>query len=241
MFSNTHISRATKPVIRGVALGLALLGTSAQSEPNAQLKRIADQARMHNIPLPDYFKNPICAVWPTAPGCDLPACPPYCLSQPQRSLTAIAPKLEKRVEKAGISVRTTRNQLTLQAKAGRGLTINLATAQKAGRKVIKYSATANGKRYSWTLSYDPASDTVNVPSKRDARIFRRFIQETSPGYVPEIKRIASNTPPPGTAIYDGTRDRVFCGVMGILTGSANPVAGAGIYALCEWFASNGLD
>lgn len=51
MFSNTHISRATKPVIRGVALGLALLGTSAQSEPNAQLKRIADQARMHNIPL----------------------------------------------------------------------------------------------------------------------------------------------------------------------------------------------
>lgn len=243
-----HFSEEFMRLQRTLSLKLALIVwlivgfiPVAFSAPNAQLKAIADQNRTHDVPLPDNLRDPICAVWPSAPGCDIMNCPPSCLSQPERSFKSIAPNVQKRANRAGLTIKTNGDRVSLKTDDGRRVVIQASVKTGAKRRNVSYDVRAGSRKFSWNVIYDPKKVTVTVPTKRDAKQFSKFIQTTSPDFVPELKRIASDNPPGTASMSPGTRDRVFCGTVGILTGSANPIAGAGIFALCEWFASNGLD
>ncbi|WP_350335703.1 hypothetical protein [Coralliovum pocilloporae] len=100
-----------------------------------------------------------------------------------------------------------------------------------------YRGQLAGQTYRWSVTYFPKGNRVEVGRKGEQQ-FKRFIASSRKAFPNEIRTIVGDK---GRGPVNGdTGDRIFCGVLGILL-AENPPAAAGVYALCEWFASNGLD
>jgi hypothetical protein len=198
------------------------------------------------VPVPPVLTDLTCNLWPTAPGCPLPKCPPDCLSEPDRAFRNAADELKKRIDRTSIKVKMSQESISLNNRYNNPVTLTYdvqsTSSTSKSSSTIYFKGWVSDRSYQWKVRYSATDNTVAATGYKSADNFKQFIAAASAGYVPDLRGIALSTPGGGgTQMDPGTRDRIFCGSLGLLTGSAIPLAGAGIFGLCTWFASNGLD
>jgi len=227
----------TKPILSKLYLPSAfavLVGAAAV------LAIAADGVAAAPIHAKDIAAEITCALWPTSPGCPPLQCPPDCLSQPGPKLAAANKQLRERLGKTSIKVQQRRGQIRLSNSGGNPVVLNFEVRPASkGNRVVSFAGSAAGKDFRWQATYSPSTQTVD-PGPKAQEQFTAFVRAAKANYGPDL-RLVVNKPGGVGPVKDETGDRIFCGVLGILTGAANPVGGAAIYAMCEWFASNGLD
>jgi hypothetical protein len=239
------------PLIAFASLGLVAASCASEKNPPEAHVNEGQTAATDYVVAPrgpeDIFTDDIiCYLWPTAPSCPR-ACPPFCLDTLPEDFRVAKDLLLPRLSRTSVRFKASADQLVLSNGDGNAVSLRYEVGPTTnGQTTISYSASFGGAVYSWKVVHSAQRDSMTPVGGAD--VFKRLVSGASPRYNADLRKLfvaqdsgSPTNPQLDFGTHQGTQDDVFCGVLGILTGSANPIAGAGIYAMCEWFASNGLD
>jgi hypothetical protein len=211
-------------------LGLILLGLIALS-PNVQAQ---EKNNLHRFIHP-VLKDLACSLNPT--DCSLPNCPPDCLYAPQNEndFQQGERRLVNRLSPSGIKAQRSDNEVVLSSEDKKQASIKYRVERTSESNfVIYYQGSIDSKIYDWKAIYSPANKTVQE-DRPSTQAFKRFISDGSKLFEPNLGVLIARGDADTQEITPDERDHTFCGIIGILTSSVNPVGGAAFWTLCEYF------